>query len=112
MFFNLLLANKFIMFLLFFFLLFYYFFIVPVVKDLHYKSKLAKLAKSKLALAISTGAQISLAKQIIDIPPLVVGNSIKDLSKQSKSAMYLLSFLLIIFLSLRIKIVFQIIDLI
>ena len=38
-------------------------------------------AKLKLALAILTGAPITVANDAIDIPPLVADKTIKDLSK-------------------------------
>ena len=74
MLFNLLLAN--ITILLCFFFLFYAvfnnFYIIPVVNE---------NAKLKLALAIPTGAPITVANQTIELLPLVADKTIKDLSK-------------------------------
>ena len=53
----------------------------------------------KLAIAIATGASITAANDAIEMLPLVAHKAIKDLSKQSKEAIYLLSFYsLILFL--------------
>ena len=53
----------------------------------------------KLAIAIATGASITAANDAIEMLPLVAHKTIKDLSKQSKEAIYLLSFYsLILFL--------------
>ena len=74
MLFNLLIVS--ITILLYFFFLFLVilniFFIIPVVKE---------NTRLKLALAIPTGAAIILAKEIIDIPPLVADKTIKVLSE-------------------------------
>ena len=51
---------------------YFQFFSIPVVKE---------SIKLKLALAIPTGAPIILAKEIIDIPPLVADKTIRVLSK-------------------------------
>ena len=48
----------------------------------------------KLALAIPTGAPITLVKEMIDTPPLVALNTIKTLSMKSKVVIYLLNFLM------------------
>ena len=48
------------------------FFIIPVVKE---------NTILKLAFAIPTGTPTTLAKEIIDIPPLAAGKTIKALSK-------------------------------
>ena len=45
---------------------------IPVVKD---------NAKLKLALATPKGAPITLANEVIDIPPVVAGKTIKTLSR-------------------------------
>ena len=93
MLFNLLLAKIKIL-LCFFFLflvIFNNFFIIPIVKE---------NTRLKLALVTLAGTPIALIiKKIIDIPPLVADKTVKALSKYSKAAMYLLSFLLVIFLS-------------
>ena len=49
-------------------------------------------ARVRLALNIHTGGPITVVKEIIDIPPLAADETIKIFSKQSKAAMYLLSF--------------------
>ena len=51
---------------------YFQFFSIPVVKE---------SIKLKLALVIPTGAPIILAKEIIDIPPLVADKTIRVLSK-------------------------------
>ena len=56
---------------------------IPVVKE---------NTRLKLALAIHTGATLTLAKEIIDILPLVPDKIIKALSKLSKAAVYLFIF--------------------
>ena len=56
--------------------------------------------KIKLALAIPTGPPVTVSNYAIDIPPFVADKTIKDLSKQSKEVSYLLSLLLINYLSL------------
>ena len=93
MLFNLLLQSTRILLCLFFLFLVICnnFFIIHVVKE---------NTIVKLTLAIPAGAPITLAKEIIDTPPFVADKTIKALPKQSKAAMYLLSSLLIIFLSL------------
>ena len=55
----------------FFLVIFNNFLIIPVIKE---------KIKVKLALAIPTGAPITLANEIIDIPPVVTLNTIKILS--------------------------------
>ena len=92
MLFNLLLASITVLLCFFFFFLvtFNSFFVIPVVKE---------NIKVKLALPIPVGIQITLVKEIILIPPDVTDKTIKVLSIKSKAAMYLLSFLLIVFLS-------------
>ena len=61
------------MFLFFLFLvIFNNFFITPAVKE---------NTRLKLALDIPTGAPIILAKEIIDIPPLVADKTVRVLSK-------------------------------
>ena len=53
----------------------------------------------KLAVAIPTGALITAVNDAIEMLPLVAHKTIKNLSKQSKEAIYLLSFYsLILFL--------------
>ena len=47
-------------------------------------------ARLKLALAIHTGASITVADDAIEMLPLVADKTIKDLSKWSKEAIYLL----------------------
>ena len=47
-------------------------------------------ARVKLALAIPTGAAITVADDAIAMLPLVADKTIKDLSKWSKEAIYLL----------------------
>ena len=58
------------MFLFFYFLLFVRLFIIPAAKE---------NTRVKLLLAIPTGAAITLAKEIIDTPPLVADKTIKVL---------------------------------
>ena len=60
------------------------FFIIPVVKE---------KIKVKLALAIPTGAPTTLADEMIQTPLLVALKTIKILSMQSKTVIYLLNFL-------------------
>ena len=48
------------------------FLMIPVVKD---------NAKLKLALTTPKGAPITLANEVIDIPPAVAGKTIKTLSR-------------------------------
>ena len=52
-------------------------------------------ARLKLALTIPTGAPITVANDAIEILPVVIDKTIKDLPKYSKEAIYLLSHLLI-----------------
>ena len=59
------------MFVLFIFFYFNNFFIIPVLKQ---------NAKVKLALAIPTGAPVTLLKEIIIIPPHVADKTIKVFS--------------------------------
>ena len=49
-------------------------------------------ARVRLALNIHTSGPITVVKEIIDTPPLAADETIKIFSKQSKAAMYLLSF--------------------
>ena len=63
------------------------FFIIPVVKE------------NTKTLANPAGTPITLVKEIILIPPDVADKIIKVLSIYLKAATYLLSFLLIVFLS-------------
>ena len=51
--------------------------------------------KQKLAPAISVAAPTTVANDAIDMLPLIGDKTIKDFSKYSKEAIYLLSFLLI-----------------
>ena len=90
---NLLLASITILlrFFFLFFVIFNNYFIILVFKE---------NIKLKCALAIPTGAPIIFAKELIDIHLLVADKTIKFLSKQSKAAMYLFSFLHIFSLSL------------
>ena len=48
-------------------------------------------ARLKLALTIPTGAPITVANDAIEILPVVIDKTIKDLPKYSKEAIYLLS---------------------
>ena len=57
-------------------------------------------ARLKLALTIPTGTPMTVANDAIEMLPVVTDNTINDLSKQSKEAIYLLSLLLISSLSL------------
>ena len=59
-----------------------------------------KSARLKLAFAIPTGAPMKVANDAIEMLPLVADKTIKDLSKQSKEAIYLLGLLLINYVSL------------
>ena len=70
---NLLLTN--IKILCFFFL------ILVVSNNLFMIPDVKKYIKLKLALAIHAGAPITLTKEIIEFPPLVVDKAIKLLSK-------------------------------
>ena len=56
---------------------------IPVVKE---------VIKVQLALAIPTGAPITVVKEIIDTPPLVAEKTITILSMESNVAIYLLIF--------------------
>ena len=49
----------------------------------------------RLALAIPTGVPVNVANDAIEMLPLVTDKTIKDLSNQSKEAIYLLSLLLL-----------------
>ena len=49
-------------------------------------------ARLKLALAIPTGARMTVANNAIEMLPVVTDKTINDLSKLSKEAIYLLSF--------------------
>ena len=93
MLFNLLLASiTIILYFLFLFpLVFNNVFTIPVVIE---------NAKLKLALAIPTGAPITVANDAIDSPSFAADKTIKDLSKYSKETIYLLKLLLISSLSL------------
>ena len=53
----------------------------------------------KLALTIPAGSPITVAKEIIDTPPIAADKTIKALSKLSKAAIYLQMYLPIKFLS-------------
>ena len=57
-------------------------------------------ARLQLALIIPTGAPITVANDGIEIPPVVIDETINDLSNYSREAIYLLRFLLISSLSL------------
>ena len=63
--------KDFIMLLLFFLVIFNNFFTIPVVKE---------KIKVKLALAIPTGAPMTLVNETIDTPPVVALKTIKMLS--------------------------------
>ena len=63
------------MFLFLFLVIFNSFFIIPVAN---------KNIRLKLALAIPTGTPITLAKEIILIPPLVADKTIKVLQNNQK----------------------------
>ena len=52
-------------------------------------------ARPKLALTIPKGAPITVANDALEMLLLVTDKAIKDFSKQSKKAIYLLCFLLI-----------------
>ena len=67
------------------------FLIIPVVKE---KIKL------KLALAIPTGAPITVVKETIDTPPFVAERTVKILSIELNAATYSLNFLVFNFPSL------------
>ena len=67
------------------------FLIIPVVKE---------KIKVKLALAIPTGAPITVVKETIDTPPFVAEKTVKILSLELNAATYSLNFLLFNFLSL------------
>ena len=67
------------------------FLIIPVVKE---------KIKVKLALAIPTGAPITVVKETIDAPPFVAEKTVKILSIELNAATYSLNFLLFNFLSL------------
>ena len=54
----------------------------------------------KIALAIPTGSPITVASHAIEILPFAADKTMKDLSKQSKETIYLLSLLLSSSLSL------------
>ena len=56
--------------------------------------------KLKLALTIPTGAPIAVANDAIEMLPVVTDKTINELSKSSKEAIYLLSLLLVNYLSL------------
>ena len=55
-----------------------------------------KNSKIKLPLALPTGAPITQANGSIETAPLATDKAIKDLSRQSKEAIYLLNFFLLI----------------
>ena len=75
----------------FIFISFYNVFTIPVVIE---------NARLQLALIITTGAQITVATNAIEMLPVATDKAINDLSKYSKEAIYLLSLLLISCLSL------------
>ena len=54
----------------------------------------------KLAVTIPTGAPVIVAKDAIEILPVLTDKTINDLSEQSKEAIHLLSILLLNSLSL------------
>ena len=58
----------------------------------------------QLALAIPTGASITVANDAIEMLPVATNKAINDLSNYSKEAIYLLRFLLISSLSLTFAI--------
>ena len=62
-------------------------------------------ARLKLTLSIPTGVPITVANDAIEMLTLVADKTIKDLSKQSKKAIHLLTLLLInsLYLILAIK---------
>ena len=96
MLFTLLLANIIILLCFFFLfrLVFNNFFTIPEDNEDLQDVRL------RLALAIPTGVPITDANDAIEMLPLVADKTIKDLSKLSKEAIYLLSLLLINSLSL------------
>ena len=67
-----------------FLVIFSNFLTIPVVRE---------KIKVKLALAIPTGAPTTLADEMIQTPLLVALKTIKILSMQSKTVIYLLNFL-------------------
>ena len=91
MLFNLLLAR--ITILLCFFLLF-----LVIYKNFFTNPVVTENARLQLALIISTGAPITVANDAIEM--LATDQTINDLPKYSKEAIYLLRFLLIISLYL------------
>ena len=93
MLFNLLLASITILlrFLFLFFVVFKNFFTNPVIIE---------NVRLQFALIIPMGAPITVANVAIEMLPVANDKTIKDLSKYSKKAIYLLRFLLISSLSL------------
>ena len=93
MLFNLLLASitTLLCFFCLFLVFFNSFFVIPVVIE-H--------TRLKLAIAIPTGASITVANDAIEMLPVITYKTINDLSKYSKEGIYLLSLLLIGSLSL------------
>ena len=78
----------------------YFFFLIFVVFVFFAIPMIIENEKITLALAIPTGLPVTVSNYAIDIPPFVADKTIKDLSKQSKEVSYLLSLLLINYLSL------------
>ena len=93
MLFNLLLANKTVL-LCFFFLL------LAVFNSFSTIPAEIENARLKIALAIPTGAPITVANHAIEMLPVVTDKTINYLSKQSKESIYLLRLLPINSLSL------------
>ena len=78
----------------------YFFFLIFVVFVFFTIPMIIENEKITLALAIPTGLPVTVSNYAIDIQPFVADKTIKDLSKQSKEVSYLLSLLLINYLSL------------
>ena len=78
----------------------YFFFLIFVVFVFFTIPMIIENEKITLALAIPTGLPVTVSNYAIDIQPFVADKTIKDLSKQSKEVSYLLSLLLMNYLSL------------
>ena len=77
----------------------FFFLFIVLFKSLFRITVVKERTRVKPSLAIPTKSPITIEKEMIDILPIVADKTIKLFSKQSKAAIYLLSFLLIIFLS-------------
>ena len=78
----------------------FFFLFLIVFKNFFTNPDVIENVRPQLALTISAGAPITVAKDAIEMLPTNIDKTFNDLSKKSKEAIHLLIFLLISSLSL------------